>query len=700
MVRNTSGQRAIIEVLQDKCVNCHKCIAVCPVKMCNDGSAGIVSLNPDLCIACGSCLDACTHNARVAIDDTALFLKEIERKPSNIVAIVAPAIVASIPKQYLRLNGWLRAQGVRACFDVSFGAELTIKSYLEFIKNKNPEVVIAQPCPALVSFIETFRPGLIPYLAPADSPMVHTMKMVKEYYPEYKDSKFIIISPCYAKKREFDAVGIGDWNVGIKNLLEHFKKNNINLDKFDEVSYENPPSERAVLFSSPGGLMRTALREVPELLDHIRKIEGHPQVFHYLAHMESAMKKGASPLYKIIDCLNCELGCNGGPASPVRGMHADEIEVNIERRSNRAKEQWSKKGINAKSRTKKALATVLNKFYKPGLYSREYIDRSGVFKKTIKVPNNEQLNEIYCKTHKYKKEDFLNCGACGYNDCEQMAVAIFNGLNRPENCHHYLSTEVSRIHANSSEKLSSVITEVTASGSAHLKENVENIENFVKQSDEMTHLVSDSSSAIEEMVAQINAILQILEKNSVLVDTLQDASLKGRQGLDDVTALIRTIAKESDALASAGKVIQTIASQTNLLAMNASIEAAHAGKFGAGFSVVAEEIRALAEGSGLQAKSIAGMLKNVKQSIDQVAERSVQSQAVFEDVVRLIVNVHDQEQVIKSAVNEQSIGGAQITKAFSHINELTSLVQTESQRLLDSTRLIQDEISRLSEIGI
>lgn len=117
----------LIELNEEKCVNCHQCISVCPVKLCNNASDNHVAVEKDLCIGCGECLTACTHNARTIIDDTETAIAAIKRG-EPIVAVVAPAIAAVFPDLYLNFNGWLKSIGVKAFFDVSFGAELTIKS--------------------------------------------------------------------------------------------------------------------------------------------------------------------------------------------------------------------------------------------------------------------------------------------------------------------------------------------------------------------------------------------------------------------------------------------------------------------------------------------------------------------------------------------------------------------------------------------
>lgn len=174
-----------------------------------------MNVNSDLCIGCGNCIEACDHGARKGLDDMEAFLAAL-KKGEQIIAIVAPAIAASFGGEYLRINGWLKSIGVKAVFDVSFGAELTTKSYVEHLKAKNPKLMIAQPCPVLVSFIEIYRPELIQYLAPAGSPMHHTMAWIREFKPEWRGAKIAAISPCYAKRREFDEIGLGDFNVTIQ----------------------------------------------------------------------------------------------------------------------------------------------------------------------------------------------------------------------------------------------------------------------------------------------------------------------------------------------------------------------------------------------------------------------------------------------------------------------------------------------------
>ena len=436
----------VVDVIQEKCQNCHACITACPSKFCNDGSGGHIKINHDLCIGCGQCIKACTWNARIAVDDRDEFLRDLSRGV-KMITIVAPAVAANFPETYLNLNGWLKQQGVSANFDVSFGAELTIKSYLDHIQKNNPKTVIAQPCPAIVNYVELYRPELLEYLAPADSPMLHTIKMIKEFYPQYRDHKVAVISPCIAKKREFEATGYGDYNVTMKNLKDYFSEHNIKLEKYPRTDYDNPPAERAVLFSTPGGLLETAARWNPEVRSSIRKIEGPHTIYHYLDNLEKDIIRNKAPL--VVDCLNCEKGCNGGTGTDSEHLSVDALEAYIERRRKIMQKRYlspveaqmiENKEIDETAKDEiiqEKIGDVMDKHWRPGLYTRTYNNRSN-HNLVTNVPKRS-FDEIYKMMLKETEDDHKNCSSCGYGNCKDMAIAIYNGLNKPQNCHYYQS---------------------------------------------------------------------------------------------------------------------------------------------------------------------------------------------------------------------------------------------------------------------
>jgi iron only hydrogenase large subunit-like protein len=691
--------RPIIKIVEENCVNCHHCIAVCPAKMCNDGSGNIVSVNSNLCIGCGECIDACSHNARIGIDDADEFFSDL-KKGEKIIAIVAPAVASNFSNKYLELNGFLASLGVSAFFDVSFGAELTVKSYLEYQKNNNPKCIIAQPCPVLITFIEIYRPNLIPLLAPADSPMAHTMKMIKHFYKQYSGYKIAAISPCYAKKREFDEIKIGDYNVTFKSIQEWIDKNKIDLSSFPKKEFENPPAERAVLFSTPGGLMRTAARYSPNISEATRKIEGQPEIFDYLAHLDNAIQQGKAPIHSLIDCLNCKMGCNAGPGTMNRGKHIDIVEREIEKRNIMMQGKYISKNIfKSKRAAQKNIDKVINKYWKPDLYKRSYVDHSDIFNNFFRKPEQSEIDDIYKKMHKENSKDILNCGSCGYNSCERMAVAILNKLNRPENCRHYMSVEVDLLHQSHKNEINLAVTSISEQSSIRLQKNIENMKILADGSTEMASCITESSTSIEQMVANIQEINKTLEKNADSVLQLDKASGIGKEGITEIVLLITEISKKSESLEDASKVIKELAARTNLLAMNAAIEASHAGTFGQGFAVVANEIRKLAENSAKQASSISKALEDIKNKIDKTVKTSQISQSQFEQVVSLTEKVRKEEMIIKNAVTEQSSGGKQVLTAFSEINKITARVKDDSISLLDSSYEILSDIRALSGIN-
>lgn len=683
--------RPIIQIDKDKCVNCHKCISVCPAKMCNNGSKECVSIVDELCIGCGRCIEACAHNARIGIDDFDQFMADI-KAGVKMIAIAAPAVVVSFKGHNLELNTWLQSIGVEAVFDVSFGAELATKSYVEYMKKNNPRIVIAQPCPSLVTFCEIYRPNLLPYLAPVDSPMVCTIKMIKKFYSKYKDYKVAVISPCYAKRREFDETGYGDYNVTIKSLDNYFKNNQINLNNLEKTPYTNPSAERAVSFSTPGGLMLTAERYVPGISSITRKIEGLPTVAEYLVHLEKTLSKTSEPPFKLVDCLACARGCNGGAGTTAGSMPIDEMESYVEKRKVNMQKQW--KTLKSKSGLKKLNKTI-DQYWDENLYTRKYENHHDLFLKNIKRPSSIEIKEIQLQMEKEKPEDILDCSACGYKSCEQMSVAIYNGLNIPENCHHYNAKILQKYMKNKDVEIKEIISSVKKSSITQLNKNDFDVNDIEDASVSMVESVNNSSAAIEQMIANIQSINNILGNNFSNMEGLLHATKEGESSVKEISALISEIEEKSNGLNEMSKVIQQISSQTNLLAMNAAIEAAHAGEFGTGFSVVADEIRKLAENSGKEAKQISNVLKKIKNLIDSIFSKTLSVQEDITNIVSLAENVSTQESIVKNVVSEQNEGSQQLLDFLDKMKVKTNSVTDAVEKLRESSGAIKEAIENI-----
>ena len=213
--------------------------------------------------------------------------------------------------------------------------------------------------------------------------------------------------------------------------------------------------------------------------------------------------------------------------------------------------------------------------------------------------------------------------------------------------------------------------------------------------DLQTASISHSSASIEEMAANIVSITTILEKNNDLIKDLYAMTQTGKNGAKTANEVIMQIAEQSDSMLEASNIIQHIASQTNLLAMNAAIEAAHAGEAGKGFAVVADEIRKLAEESNTQGKQIGGVLKASIEIIRTLITAGNETEKTFDSVYGLTTQISQQEDFITKSMQEQMQASTQVLESIKDINTATDKVSKRASDMRDASGEVVQEMEKL-----
>jgi methyl-accepting chemotaxis protein len=253
-----------------------------------------------------------------------------------------------------------------------------------------------------------------------------------------------------------------------------------------------------------------------------------------------------------------------------------------------------------------------------------------------------------------------------------------------------VSAAAEQVHSHSEEQLHSA--SASAAAVNQITRNIESLEGSIKS---QSSSMDAASAAVEQMLGNINSINTMTEKMAGQFKVLEDAAQDGAKIQKESEGRINEIVGQSQSLQGANKIIATIAAQTNLLAMNAAIEAAHAGDAGQGFAVVADEIRKLAENSSNESHNITNELKQIVQTIDYIVKDSSASGLAFAQVSGRIADTQALVSQVENAIREQSEGADQVMRALKMMNDITAEVKTGAREMSDGNKSMLQEVNRL-----
>jgi signal transduction histidine kinase/Fe-S-cluster-containing hydrogenase component 2 len=400
----------LVSTIGERCRVCYQCVRECPAKAIRiaDLKAQVLA---ERCIGCGVCFKVCTQSAKrvvSAVEDVEALLAG----PDRVAAIIAPSFPAEfIDLDYPAVVGTLRALGFDSVHEVAFGAELVANEYRLLVARDAERVWIATTCPAVVGYVERYYPDLTSALAPIVSPMVATARLLRRDHGP--DLKIVFVGPCIAKKRETaEMAGEVDEALTFVELREMVASRGIDPQAVEGFEFDPPHSRGGALFPISGGMLQVAGIQEDLVTGHVMVAEGPAEFAQGIKEAESGLID--TRLLEVLFCRGCTMGPGMSTDLPHFGRRARVSQYVRRRIASSDLVAWQQR----------------IRGYSSVNLSRAYTPKD----MRLPVPSPEQLQRLLSELGKPDPTNELNCGACGYSSCRELASAIYRGLAEREMC--------------------------------------------------------------------------------------------------------------------------------------------------------------------------------------------------------------------------------------------------------------------------
>ena len=484
----------LLKINSEKCIACYACVRACPVKAIRVQSDKITpEIIQERCIGCGSCAAACGPGA-VEIRNTRDDLMEILKKSNKVAALVDPSIAGEFPDitDYRKFVQMLRALGFYSVHEVAFGVDLVAREYKELFRRSKGKYYIMSNDPVTVSFIEKYKPALVPNLAPILPPVAATAQVIRQLSGE--EIFLVHISPLIASKDEilrFEGKSRIDLAITFVELRELFTEANIHETDLEYSDFDEPLGYKGSFFPMANGIIQAA-----EIKEHLHAT---PVVTVEGEGMIDAIKE----FEENIGTIKCHFNLfykeflmgRGTSMGGKRILRRSQLISYVNKRFKILDlEQWKRSMEQFKDLN-------LTRNFTPD-------DQS------LPIPSESRLKKILKDLDQLESAD-VGCGACGYASCTDFATAIAQGLAIPEMCNTYASRN--RQDHIQSLKISN---EKLAQAQDALKKSERQAQKEKEAAREASEIVRRMLHKLPSMVVICDQNLKILQTNNSFIEML------------------------------------------------------------------------------------------------------------------------------------------------------------------------------------